>query len=121
MSAKEIKKKMGLNKIEDVPLYTQCECVKIVEDGKEKKEKMSLVLYHDIFDKLSEIEGKILSDFNVRNSNNSYKTFHDHYLFELVGEAVLEKWTAVKIAVGNDVILAKDIANKMKNNLKIKD
>jgi Fe-S-cluster containining protein len=121
MSAKEIKDQMGLEKIQDVPLYNQCQCVKIVKEGKEKDEKMSTILYDDIFKKLIEIEGKFLSNSNIKNSDNSYKTFHDHYLFKLVGETVLRKWTTIKMSIGNDSVLLKDVVNKMKNNLKIND
>lgn len=119
MSAEEIKSQMGLEKIQDIPLYEQCKCVKIIKNGKEKNEKISTILYDDIFKKLVEIEGKFLSDFNIKDSNNSYKTFHDHYLFKLVGETTLKKWTAIRMAIGNDSILLKDIVGKMKNNLKI--
>jgi hypothetical protein len=119
MSAKEMKEKMNLESIKDVPLYNQCDCVKIVKNNKEKSEKISTLVYDDIFKKLLEIEGKTLPKYNIKSTDLYYKTFHDHYLFKLVGETVLRKWTTIKMSIGNDPILTKDIVSKMKNNIRI--
>jgi Fe-S-cluster containining protein len=114
MSAQEIKIKMGLKDIEDVPLYNQCPHVEPIKDtgGIIDSER-----YNQIFEILNDIEHTFLSAMDLSIDLTSYKTFHDHYLWFTVGEDMLEKWTILKIYLSDDPILKNDFIEKMKDNI----
>jgi len=115
MSAEEMREGLDLENVEDIPLYYQCPNVTpIAGTGEEITEES----YDNIFRILDEIEGDFLDEIELKINLTSYKTFHDHYLWFTLGEALLEQWTILKKHIGTDRVLLTDVLGKMEVELR---
>lgn len=115
MSAEEIKEALGLTDINEVPLYHQCPYVSPI---KGTGEEITVEVYNQIFDDLANIEKDFIQESGIDIPFTSYKTFHDHYLWFVGGDEMLEKWTYLKLNLKDDPILKESIVSSMKEHLK---